>query len=333
MTQKPTQWHVLNSNNLEYFHGPFSMNKDEFLITGTFAENNGFFKYDTTCDKWIKIFDLDTNNGFEYLSINSLNATFDRTNQLLYLCGEQNLYQIDLQKQTIKVLLQNDFIDLFPAIACINNKLHIGCDRNQKHLICDPGTKTVRESQFGFKMLVQHMVDMQSRNSILMFGSDIDDEMDVIYEFSLQNNEWHEWNVELPTEIPISGSCILASANEKYIFILGGYTYRIEEEDCDTITVLDVQNAVLRNCSIKCPKKGEFGGIIVNNKEDDDLLVFGYVNQFYRSGCFNNVEEIPHYLIQLIRNYVCNEFIHLIKKYSSAEHWKIDVDCIISSLI
>eukprot|EP01083_Nonionella_stella_P234925 826598_1 len=118
MTQKPTQWHVLNSNNLKHFYGPFSMNKDEFLITGTFAENNGFFKYDTTCDKWIKIFDLDTNNGFEYLSINDLMATFDRTNQLLYLCGEQNLYQIDLQKQTIKVLLQNDFINLFPAIAC-----------------------------------------------------------------------------------------------------------------------------------------------------------------------------------------------------------------------
>eukprot|EP01083_Nonionella_stella_P217907 781913_1 len=100
---------------------------------------------------------------------------------------------------------------------------------------------------------------------------------DLIYEFSLENKEWHQWNLELPTQLPIYSAAILTSTDEKYLFFLGGIITHgdtniidyDDEEYCDKISVLDVQNEVLRNCSITCPTKGQFGALIMNNEEEE----------------------------------------------------------------
>eukprot|EP01084_Bolivina_argentea_P310623 537545_1 len=331
MSQQLRMWKKLNGSGVRFFLGPFSLNKDEFFImnlNGTSDDdcgddNNEFFKYNVKHNKWTTMFVLRTSYK---LCAHDLSATFDRTNQLLYLSGNSLLYQINLKTKAIELLLDNGAFDDFPAMSIINDKLHILHDRT--HVTYDVCSKSVTTNyeigiKIGVVFYVQCILHMKSRNNILMFGNDSVGTIKVIYEFSLENDEWHQWNVKLPTHLSISVAAIFASTDEKYIFFLGadcsgaedthriadGYTYS------DKISVFDVEKAVLRDCSIKCPYKGLFGGLIVNNEEDDDLLVFGYVKELYGSGCFNDVQQMPHYLIQLIRNYVCNEFIHLIQYY------------------
>eukprot|EP01084_Bolivina_argentea_P310624 537546_1 len=330
MSQQLRIWKMVNAAGIRVFLGPFSMNKDEFLIVNLRGtnddysdyDNNEFFKYNVKHNTWTKIFVLHT---IHELGTKDLTGMLDKKNQLFYLSGNSLLCQINLKTKVIQVLSDNFPVADYPEMAIINDNLHI-VTQHPTHLTYDTCSKSVtKKHQIGIKIGVAFYVEcifhMKSRNSILMFGTDTVRNVDVIYEFSLENDEWHQWNVKLPTHIPIWCAAILVSTDEKYIFFLGGDlddtvgTAVLTEMYCDTISVFDFQNEILRDCSIKCPCKGAFGSLVVNNEEDDDLLVFGYVKELYGSGCFNDVQQMPHYLIQLIRNYVCNEFIHLIQYY------------------
>eukprot|EP01084_Bolivina_argentea_P059546 108753_1 len=298
MSQPPTAWEELESANVKYnYMDPFSMNGYEFSIVTEYGGIIRIYKYNTKHNKWTKISDLHADN---ILNNDDWGGVFDKENQLFYFTGNTNtsLHQIDLKTNTIQLISKNIVTEVYPTMLIINHKIHI-LDETGQHLLFDLHNKSVTKMyQFESHYCPEYLLHMKSTNSMLMFGTEANDYSNIIYEFSLKNNKWHKWNVELPTNLEIYGSAVVLSTDEKYIFVLGGYIINLQvEKYCSQISVYDVQNTQWRSCSIKSPKEGRYGGLIINNEKDDELLVFGYINQLYCLDYFNNVQQMPHYLI------------------------------------
>ena len=78
---------------------------------------------------------------------------------------------------------------------------------------------------------------------------------------------------------------------------------------------------------------------MLRDEEGDELLTFGFVRKAFKSPMFRNVQEMPHYLIQLIGKWIHNEYLHLIGHAHSQEdedednHLRINIDDILKLLI
>ena len=122
-------------------------------------------------------------------------------------------------------------------------------------------------------------------------------------------------------------SSVVCTKNEQHIVFLGGYV--IGSGWTDIISIYDFKINKFRQCSVKCPKKTRFEAVMVNNSENDELLTFGFVNKCFRSSQFNDIQALPYYLITLIGNWVCSEFIHIVNTdHNGGNHWKINVEAI-----
>ena len=107
----------------------------------------------------------------------------------------------------------------------------------------------------------------------------------------------------------------------------------------NSIYVIDINNMKLLQCKLKCPSKfksnsrnsnGPMRAICMNNENRDNLMVFGFVNEFQiNNNNNNNITNIPHYLINIILNYILTEYIHI---FWADYHWKINIDDILSNI-
>ncbi len=98
-------------------------------------------------------------------------------------------------------------------------------------------------------------------------------------------------------------------------------------EYTDIITIYDFKTNKFRQSSIKCPKKRRFKAVMANNSQNDELLTFGFVNECFRSSQFNDIQVLPYYLVKLIGNWVCYEFIHIVA--DDGKHWRLNIDTIL----
>ena len=70
---------------------------------------------------------------------------------------------------------------------------------------------------------------------------------------------------------------------------------------------------------------------IVMMREDyrDEVLVYGFINESFASSEYENIQRLPKYLIQLISQWICNEWLHLICP-ATGQQWKIHIDALLT---
>ena len=88
----------------------------------------------------------------------------------------------------------------------------------------------------------------------------------------------------------------------------------------DEIWIYCVKSQEFTKSSIKCPYPARFDAFSI--KDNDDLLVSGYVRYQWQLSKMNVLLFPPQYLIKLMEQFYPNEFIHLFD-LGDGGHWKI----------
>eukprot|EP01084_Bolivina_argentea_P031173 57705_1 len=104
-------------------------------------------------------------------------------------------------------------------------------------------------------------------------------------------------------------SCTMA-INNKYVLLFGGWDYH-NGVNCDDIYIYSLKHKTLKLAKMKCPSKGKFYAITINNIIKDEKLTFGYVRNQWKI-CNMNHYFPPYYLLKLIHSYYLNEFVYLL---------------------
>eukprot|EP01084_Bolivina_argentea_P149800 261653_1 len=340
--------------NLPYSFGsitnPLMINRDEFIVViGNFKPSKrGIFKFNMKSKEWNKIMDFETSYPPAY--------TFNKQTNTLYICAkyllgviDRNIVQIvslnqkHLTKGTNKLRLssygiidRNIISNCVSEIIYINKTLHI-ITENVKHYIYNIETK---ESKMVYKFEeFQNDLDgagfiyLKRRQSIILLGGYAGfTAFNSIYEYSLLSNKWNKLNVKL--SVKLSHFAVVSTRFDQYIIILGGWIDGLDASD--DIYIFDIKHAKLMKSKMKCHFGGYTKGIITDNTYNDELLTFGFVNSIFKTDAFYDIQPLPHYLIQLISTWVCNQHIHIIQNNSQtggaeAEHCRINVDDIFNA--
>ena len=155
----------------------------------------------------------------------------------------------------------------------------------------------------------------------------IDNRNGGVQEYSISNQKWSKWSLKYtPPSLP-RPSLVLKTSDEKYLLIIGGGT-RI-------ITVYNVKQNIFYQSNIQCPAISEifnsdfiYQGIIMGNKQNDELLTFGFIRNLFDNHDFNGIQPLPHYMIKLISNWINNDKVHIFDK---EHHFQINLDKILQS--
>ena len=173
------------------------------------------------------------------------------------------------------------------------------------------------------------LIYVKNRKELLLFGGeDCSTELshDIIYKYSLLTQSWTTLDAKLPMKLYAFGYVMLKC--QRFIIILGGmvkinvgfsYVY-------GKIFVLELETMKCSESKIKLPFEGECEAIIMENENENDLLVHGFIKREMNKYKLN----VPFSLIALIGIWHCTEYIHVIKVDRRGSHWKINVDKILN---
>eukprot|EP01084_Bolivina_argentea_P015580 29197_1 len=310
---------------------PCMVNNDEFVVVPSKASTyngDGIYKFNIHKNEWIKIFCYDTN--FK-CCIGS--TAYDNQHKLLHISDRSRMVTFDLKtKDKITIKKQQHRIDFRLIFA--ENKLHQICNsaaiggtpQSGDHYVYDATEQFQKITTFqSFDGLADYgLIYLKSQNSIFAFGGrTLFDLTNTIYRFSCVDSKWKELNVKIPIKLFAFG--LVATKNEQYIIIFGGAT---DASFSDDIFIYNVRKNIFTKSKMKCPKKGSYHAITINNSKHDEIATFGFVNGCYKAANFVGVQILPHYLIKIIGCYFCHEEIHLLRR-DSGEHWEINVDHIL----
>eukprot|EP01084_Bolivina_argentea_P101544 182034_1 len=270
-------------------------------------------KYNTDPDKWEDYTQSLIQKG------NSITSAFDMKNEILYIQCQSCMIEINIKTNKTKVTKNIQSIGYGARAIIINNKYNvIGGSTNTKHLIWNG---EIFEEQYNFNtswsgLYRCEVLQISSKNVLCLGGYYIchgSGLSDSIFSYDIASNKWIKLSQTLPEGVSSFG-CVVSKGN-KYMIILGGY-------DRDIIHVLDLKMMIFRQISIRTPSKGYFTAINMYDKNNEDLLSFGYIRKF----CDNL--NIPFYLMKIVGKYYSNEWIYLMENYGN--HWKIKLDDILN---
>ena len=103
----PLDWRKLNPPPNAIFSELLSLNDNEFIVVPqrpdlqnqTYKDCNGIHKYNAINNKWTKIFDYP--QDFESLAHK---AAIDIKNNIIYICNEEKLFEINLITKNVKMI-------------------------------------------------------------------------------------------------------------------------------------------------------------------------------------------------------------------------------------
>eukprot|EP01084_Bolivina_argentea_P015582 29201_1 len=315
---------------------PCMVNNDEFVVVPSKASTyngDGIYKFNIHKNEWIKIFCYDTN--FK-CCIGS--TAYDNQHKLLHISDRSRMVTFDLKTKN-KVTSIGHQMERSQCIF-VENKLHQICNvatpgntiQNGDHYIYNKTKQFQKITTFKSSMNLDgyRTIYLKSKKSIFLFGgwnggwTNTAGYQTSIYRFSCIDSKWKEFHIKMPMKL--SHISVVATKNEQYIIILGGIT---SGYGCsDNIFIYDIRNNIFTKSKMKCPKKGSYHAITINNSKHDEIATFGFVNGCYKAANFVGVQILPHYLIKIIGCYFCHEEIHLLRR-DSGEHWEINVDHIL----
>ena len=155
---------------------------------------------------------------------------------------------------------------------------------------------------------------------------------DIIRKYSIPTQQWEELEIKLPHKITEFGHVI--TKDERFIIIMGGYG-GIKEYYQDTIFILDLYTMQFSKSDIRLPFAQECEAIIMESKDENNLLVHGYIRK--ETEKFNNL-FIPFALISLLSIWHSIEYLHIMnstgcfRDHEIGEHWEINLNKILDSV-
>ena len=136
--------------------------------------------------------------------------------------------------------------------------------------------------------------------------------------------------------------------NGEYVIVLGGtdgYSlYRAAHKNTSInkrIFIFDVKQKKCYESIICLPYFSicHTHTVLVNNKYEDELSVFGFIRSEFKRKEYDNVPSFPDYLIHFMTKWICNEYLHVMDYctfggYSDLSlHQKINIDHILEPII
>ena len=301
--------------------------------------DEGILSFDVTKNEWSKLDMKDVK--LPDASWNSVSSYNTNTKQIYILPSDGDSMSIyDMATNKLSNYPCNNEQG---SLICVNSVCHnIGGWQSNYHKIWNDENKQF-EQVHEFKEYPQGITSFglihdKKRENLLLFGgfeSSINGgRLDDIHKYSLGTRIWTKLAVKLPHKLNLFGSVI--TKDQQYIIILGGYANidaRIDsndlgvrrDEDFNHILILELRTMRFRESAIKLPFSGVTKAIIMNKKEENELLIHGYVKQNMNK--FNTT--MPFVLIKMMTIWHVTEFIHVIN--IQKKHWKINIDKIFES--
>ena len=335
------------------------INDDEFVIIGATSrdlprdENDAIYKYNIRQNKWIYL--------MEYMDpwlCSSLSVSYNKSKQLIYILHRpddyimsRDSYILDVKQNTMKAIQLR--IPKASSTICIDHKIHLISPGYFDHDVTDTEIKTdvldftslnnnlehVFEEDYSEQEDSLYLIELKTRGSIISFGGLgwLGNVYHSIFEYNIKQNKWYRLNVEVPKDIEFSYD-IVVTKDERYIICLGGVSVDpvLWRAHHDSIYVLDTNtiddervDTQWVKCNMKLPKGGKCKALMMNNKYDDETLVFGFFRYYY--------SDFPVELVKLMLNWVSIEYIHVFMpnhkgREKHYDHWRISVDHIIGSI-
>eukprot|EP01084_Bolivina_argentea_P087094 157353_1 len=303
----------------------------ECVVTGASKNNyiivkrDAVLKYNFDKDEWIKILDKPKNFDFWRCS-----ATLNDNGELFLLDSEDGkLAKLQLNNSSFEILYDNVVKVGWGATSImINNILNVvGGYNNNSHFQWNTEKKKfikigqISNEKFikclGYFGLVHNKV---SNCLLLLGGTDNIYKFNQIFEFNMAKKKWSTLKVRLPKSLSRFGSVFVM--NNKYVLVFGGcmngYYYS------DIIYIYDIEHRTIKKSKYKCPKKGCYSAITINNDPSDQKTIYGYVRKQWILLNINMHYFPPVYILNIIEKYFRNEYVYLLNMGMDGNHYKIN---------
>ena len=242
------------------------------------------------------------------------------------LCiAELKLNEHNHNNRKIKVIHEyNDLYKLNGSCPIIiKDRFHlIGGYQSKKHALLNTDTQKfdTLHNVYNEKVTINNSRLVKSGNFLFSFGGSTRNPfktLDYIHKYDIIKNKWKRLKITMPK--PMTRFGCVTIMNDKYILFFGGGH---QSKSYDDIYIYSVENNLFTLSNIKYPQRGKCHVISVNNKQKEELTVYGFVRYQWKK-IFSNQQSIPpRYLIHIMRKYFHIEYIHL---FHQNGHWRIDI--------
>ena len=331
-TTKHNPWLSQPMFNLSSNHSNLAkINTEEFVILQPLKKCISVHTFNIKQQKWSQFRTNKTEDwplGMGYICYNhETKQIYATTNELLLV--------IDMTTKRISATHRSELITPNSKLSIIDGLCHVFFGDDGAHYILDDDkmssfklvdqVRNAYENFNGFGLIYR-----KKWGEVLVFGGhETNEEMygrklSDIYKYSLINNLWSMLDVDLlPFDMNRFG--YVMTKDERYVIIMGGNTDKWPQKD-NMIFIADLDERVLRKSEMTLPFEGECEAILMGNKEENDLLVHGFVKNVMKLNGNGYQMNVPFALISLIAVWHSVEYIHVIQ-YSS--HVKIKLDMIL----
>eukprot|EP01084_Bolivina_argentea_P257307 433472_1 len=275
-------------------------------------------------------------------------SCFDSSSDTIYIYDAYGQLFVISTKTKQTIIIPNIIKINYPRVIYTehNSTLHlIGGADNNIHYIFDSKTNNFIEhhsfTEYESGLAGFGIFYIKQKVSLLLLGGikwEQSEFSNDIHMYNCNKNQWNKLtNLNVPSAMSRFGYAI--TRDEEYIFLCGGFE---DFDDVDYIYIIKT-NIMDKKCQfeigaseIKCPKESKnFHAITMCNDMEDELIVFGYIRSLWRNdNIFDSVTFPPFYIIKLINDWYCNEYLHILETVNDpVYHWKIHVDKIIESMM
>ena len=266
----------------------FPINHGEYMTVSRWTTVN---KYSASTNQWHYVHDMDVTHPHKVVC-------YDRSsNSLLFINNQtQTLKSMDLDQGTISTHCSDTNFHT-DSMILNDDELHIFGYRyhalgiGQFHKVIKYRSwKLITESSWADECYVPKAFISDSRNSVIAaeFSTDDDQTTDnfVLKEYSLQSTQWEclEWS---RYTIPSEDTAFVCTLDGRYVIGFG-------DEQSNIIAIFDFKEQTVRESAIKCPVQprsrslwGNYDAVLMGNKKQDELAVFGFVNQAFKEPAFD----------------------------------------------
>ena len=297
----PSEWNKSNLIKID----------DNSLV---FATRKGICSFSTKWNKWTqrKVY-------LSYSKDSDFSIAYNANSKDIFISTSDGVIILNLSRSETQKFSTSPWC-CSPQLICISSLCHaIG---RGEHKIFDNKTNDWQDmDKFTGYHDERHfgLIFDSKRNELLLFGGQVYatwEYLDNIYKYSLVNRKWIKLEIKLPRKMRSFGYII--TKDQQYIIIMGG---RCKIEQIDEIYVFNLKSMKFIQSKIKLPFKGECSAVIMEDKQENDLLVHGFI----RKGMNKYKINIPFALISLIVARHSTEYIYVMNE-GFDKHWKINVD-------
>merc|ERR1719245_460115 len=139
--------------------------------------------------------------------------------------------------------------------------------------IADSHCHDINNNQCNIVGETQNNQHISRRNKFNEFETgEIGSEKSGIYSLDINKMQWKKVSITMPKPERVNFG-ITSALNNKYVILFGGYSGCFH----DDIFIFSLSTHTLTKSRVKCPERGVFEAMTMNNNKDNDLIVDGYI--------------------------------------------------------